>query len=254
MARRLGAANGQEGRCEPVIRLYSIYARSIVMLWRERGLAIMLASASAAVGIIQLAEPVLFGAIVDALAKQRPAGWYILIWALIGLVAIGASVVVAVAADRLAHRQRLTAMAEAFDAAITLPVSYHARTGTGAVVRNILEGANALFATWLSLLREQCTSIVTIVLLVPLAFWMEWRLALLLTMLAVVYAVMNTVVVRRTSEGQRAVERHHVDVAGRVGDVVGNIAVVQSLCAASTRKLRACGRSCRISCVRSTRY
>ena len=34
-------------------------------------------------------------------------------------------------------------------------------------------------------------------------------------------------VIRRTSEGQAAVEQYHVDVSGRVGDVVGNITVVQ---------------------------
>ena len=52
--------------------------------------------------------------------------------------------------------------------------------------------------------------------------------ACLLAALAAVYVVVNLVVVRRTTAGQRAVEQHHQDVFGRVGDVIGNVVVVQS--------------------------
>ena len=57
---------------------------------------------------------------------------------------------------------------------------------------------------------------------------MNWRLAAVLGVLAVVYAILNAIVVYRTSGGQAAVERHHIAVAGRVGDVIGNVTVVQS--------------------------
>ena len=211
-----------------MLNLFGTYKRAFGILRKEGRLTVSLALASAAIGLVQLAEPVLFGTIVDALANQKPAMPYILAWAGLGLFGIFASVVVAVAADRMAHRRRLGVMADAFDQAITLPISYHAKTGTGATVRNILAGADALFGTWLTLLREQFTAIVTICLLAPVAFWMEWRLACMLLVLAAVYAVLNVLVIRRTSEGQAAVERHHIDVSGRVGDVVSNVVVVQS--------------------------
>jgi glucan exporter ATP-binding protein len=208
--------------------LFQTYLRAIRQLGEERGLAIGLGIANAAIGVVQLAEPILFGAIVDALARAQSPWTAIGLWALIGIGGILASVYVAVAADRMAHRQRLAAMSRAFDRSLTLPISYHAERGTGAVIRTILEGTSALFATWLSFLREQCTAAVAVVLLVPVAFWMEWRLALLLLVLASLYTILNVLVIRRTSGGQAAVEQYHVAVAGRVGDTLSNATVVQS--------------------------
>ena len=210
------------------MNLFKTYARALALLFEEGRPVIYLALANAGIGLVQLAEPILFGAIVDALANKRAPFIYIGGWAAIGLFGIVASVVVAVVADRMAHRRRLAAMATAFDRAITLPISYHAKVGTGATIRNILAGAEVLFGTWLTFLREQFAAMTTLCLLAPLAFWMEWRLALLLVLLAVVYVVLNVLVVRRTSEGQKRVETQHIKVSGRVGDVISNVPIVQS--------------------------
>ena len=209
------------------MNIVTVYKRALSLLAGERWLCIGLVFANAAVGLLQLAEPVFFGWIVDALASGKPTFGLIALWALLGFFSILASVLVAISADRLAHRQRLAAMANAFEHAITLPLSYHADRGTGTVVRTILAGATSLFGTWLTVMREQIAAITAIVFLAPVAFWMEWRLALLLLLLSVFYACLNVLVIRRTSQGQAAVEQYHVDVSGRVGDVVGNITVVQ---------------------------
>ncbi len=47
----------------------ALYRRALALLGDERGLAGMLAFASVAIGLIQLAEPVLFGRVVDAISK-----------------------------------------------------------------------------------------------------------------------------------------------------------------------------------------
>ncbi len=208
--------------------LLGVYLRALGMLASERWLTVWLIAANTAIGLVQLAEPILLGRVVDALAKGQDTYFYIALWAAFGLFGILASVVVAVAADRLAHRQRLAAMASAFERSITLPISYHAERGSGAVVRIILAGTDSLFGTWLAFMREQVAAIVSIALLVPTAIFMNWRLAVLLALLATIYAVLNAFVIYRTSDGQAAVERYHIDVAGRVGDVLGNLMVVQS--------------------------
>jgi ATP-binding cassette, subfamily B, beta-glucan exporter len=210
------------------MHLIRTYARAIAMLGAERGLAASLAAANCALAVVALAEPLLFGRVVDSLSKGEPPYGTIGLWAAIGLFGIFASVIVSVFADRLAHRQRLAAMSSAFDRAITLPISYHAEKGSGAVVRNILTGTDSLFGTWLTFLREQLTAVVSIVFLVPTAVYLDWRMALLLGVLAALYAAINIITVNRTSEGQSAVERYHIQVSGRVGDVLGNVTVVQS--------------------------
>jgi len=193
-----------------------------------RGLAILLAITSVAIGLVQLAEPFLFGGVVDTLSRGEAAFPYIALWALLGLFGIIAGASVAVFADRLAHRQHLAAMAEAFERAMTLPAGYHAERGSGAVVRSILQGTDSLFWLWLGAMREQLTALVSIVLLVPTAISMDVRMAGILGLLAVAYVVMNAVVMRKTRSGQANVERYNSAVYGRVGDVISNVTVVQS--------------------------
>ena len=147
---------------------------------------------------------------------------------LLGLIGIIAGVIVAVMADRLAHRRRLAALGQAFEHAIILPISYHAEKGSGAVVRTILAGTDALFWNWLSFLREQFVAFVGLIVLVPTAIYMNAQMALILAALAIVYVLANVYVARRTSTDQAAVERYHNNVYGRVGDVLGNVTVVQS--------------------------
>jgi ATP-binding cassette subfamily B protein len=54
------------------------------------------------------------------------------------------------------------------------------------------------------------------------------RMAAILALLAVAYVVMNTLVMQKTKDGQSNVERYNAAVYGRVGDVIGNVTVVQS--------------------------
>ncbi|MBP7241392.1 glucan ABC transporter ATP-binding protein/ permease [Amaricoccus sp.] len=205
-----------------------LYLRALRLLGAERGVTALLAVAGVLVALVQLAEPVLFGRVVDAIARGTGPFCVIALWAGLGLFGIVAGVVVSVQADRLAHRRRLAAMGEAFERAITLPLGYHAERGSGAVVRAILAGSDALFAQWLSFLRSQLTAAVSILLMIPAAISLDPRMAAILGGLAVAYAAINHLVIRRTGAGQRSVERHHGRVFGRVGDVLGNVTVVQS--------------------------
>ena len=126
-----------------------LYIRALTMLRSERGLTAALTLAGVFIAVVQLAEPILFGKVVDALSKGQGAFPLIGVWAALGFFGIIAGVLVAIAADRLAHRQRLAAMGLAFERAIVMPISYHAEKGSGTVVRSILSGTDALFWTWL---------------------------------------------------------------------------------------------------------
>jgi ATP-binding cassette, subfamily B, beta-glucan exporter len=209
----------------------ALYRRALALLGDERGLAGVLACASVAIGLIQLAEPVLFGRVVDAISNpSKGTGAFPLIglWAALGLVGIGAGVAVSVISDRLAHRHRLAAIGTAFERAMALPLGFHAERGSGAVIRTVLSGTDSLFGLWLSVMREQLTAITGLLFLVPTAISMDWRMALILAVLAVAYVFINLLVIRKTRAGQSQVERYHADVSGRVGDVLGNVTIVQS--------------------------
>jgi ATP-binding cassette, subfamily B, beta-glucan exporter len=222
-------ASGAEPPADsPRVSIATTYRRALGLLAPERWLAGSLVAANVIIGVVLLAEPILLGRVVDALSKGAGAFPLIGLWAAIGLFGILAGVVVAVAADRLAHRRRLIAMAQAFDQAITLPISYHARKGSGAVIRAIQQGTDCLFGLWLTFMREHLAALVSIALLIPTAISMDSRMAALLLGLGTVYLVANMFVFKRTIEQQGEVERYHRELAGRVGDVLGNVTVVQS--------------------------
>ena len=208
--------------------IWGLYKRAMAMLVVERRQTILVVLAGIALGIVPIAEQVLLARVVDALALGQAAFPIIGLWAVLGLIGIVAGVIVAVTADRLAHRRRLAALGQAFEHAIVLPISYHAEKGSGAVVRTILAGTDALFWNWLSFLREQFVAFVGLIVLVPTAIYMNAQMALILAALAVVYVLANLYVARKTSTDQAAVERYHNNVYGRVGDVLGNVTVVQS--------------------------
>lgn len=205
-----------------------IYRRTIQLLLPERVLAASLAFAGVVMAVVQLAEPILFGRMVDALAGGTSAFRLIGIWAAFGLFGIVAGAVVAIAADRLAHRRRMAALGDAFSTAITLPISYHAEKGSGTVVRAILAGTDALFVVWLGVLREQLTAVAGILFMIPTALRLNPTMAGVLILLGMVYLALNLVVIRKTRTGQAAVERNSGTLFGRVGDVLGNVTVVQS--------------------------
>ena len=208
--------------------LVRIYVRVIRMLGAEKWLAISIAAAATLISVVQLAEPILFGRVVDALSRGEAALSTIGTWAALGLFSVAASVVVSIMSDRMAHRRHLAALGDAFERAITLPAGYHADRGSGAVVRTVLQGTDALFWLWLAGLREQLTAVVGIILLVPTAISMDYRMAAILALLAVAYVGLNSLVMRKTSAGQAAIESYNSKVYGRVGDVIGNVTVVQS--------------------------
>ncbi len=208
--------------------LVQLYTRALGLLATEKRLALSLTAAGVVIAVVQLAEPILFGRVVDALSKGQNAYPTIALWAAIGLFGIVASTAVAVLSDRLAHRRRLALLSEAFEQGTRLPMTYHAERGSGAVVSAILWGTDGLFWLWLSAIREQLTAVVGIVLLIPTALSVDWRMTVILAGLAISYTVINVYVIRKTSEGQNAVEQIRYSVSGRVGDVLGNVLVVQS--------------------------
>lgn len=205
-----------------------IYVRALSLLKNEGWLTALLVVAGVTVSSVQLLEPILFGRVIDALSKQQPTVHVLTLWAGLGVFNIFASVFVAVVSDRLAHRQRLSVMGRAFETALTLPFMFHAEQGSGKVVRAILAGTDHLFGLWLTFMREHLSAIFSVMILIPAALSMDWRLSCLLFALALIYGAGNILILHQTFERQSHVETYHQDLYGRVGDVLGNVTIVQS--------------------------
>ncbi len=96
-------------------------------------------------------------------------------------------------------------MAGFFDHLLELPLSFHGATHSGRLLKVMLEGASGMAGIWLSFFRENCASIVALVILLPLTLFVNWRLASVLVVLVIAFGVLTTFVLRRTegSAGQR---------------------------------------------------
>jgi len=66
------------------------------------------------------------------------------------------------------------------------------------------------------------------VVLLPLSLYINWRLAVMLFVLCVVFTVLTTLVVRKTYGMQSEVEAFYSDLSARASDALGNVALVQS--------------------------
>jgi ATP-binding cassette subfamily B protein len=214
-----------------------VYGRVIGLLRAERLLAIALAAANVVVAGLQFYEPVLFGKVVDLLSGARNKStedlWHdavrlLLLWAAIGLGGIVANIVVSLQADRMAHRRRLGAMALYFEHVLLLPFSFHNAQHSGRLLKIMLTGVDHLFGIWLSFFRENLATFVALFVMLPLSLFMNWRLALLLIVLILFFAAANAYVVGKTDRLQALVEEFHSELAGRAGDALGNVHLIQS--------------------------
>ncbi len=213
------------------------YLRVFAMLGSEKPLGVLLAAANVALAVAQFVEPVLFGRIIDALvsaqaANRKPVMGDLLVllglWAGFGLFAIIAGVTLALHADRLAHRRRLAVITSYFNHVLHLPLAYHSGTHSGRLMKVMLQGADSLWGLWLSFFRDHFAAFVSLIVLLPIAVYMNWRLGLLLVALLIVFALIIAYVWRQTESLQRGVEGIHSDLAERASDALGNIALIQS--------------------------
>ncbi|CCD95074.1 putative Beta-(1--_2)glucan export ATP-binding protein (Attachment protein)(chvA) [Bradyrhizobium sp. ORS 375] len=211
--------------------LLRVYIRVLQLLGKEARLGWIVAIANLALAVAQFAEPVLFGRIVDSLSSNASTAtaWPLLgAWAAFGLFTIAASAWVALQADRLAHRQRHAVLTSYFEHILQLPLTFHSGTHSGRLMKVMINGTDALWHLWLSFFREHFAAIMSVVVLLPLSLYLNWRLAILLFVLCVVFTVLTTLVVRKTYGMQSEVEEHYSNLSARASDALGNVALVQS--------------------------
>jgi glucan exporter ATP-binding protein len=219
------------------MEFFRIYARVLGLLKPDAKVAFALAASAVALAGLQFLEPVLFGRVVDLLSRSTTmdsqsvwAQAFVLlgVWAAVGLTGIGANVAVALLADRMAHRNRLSMMSRYFQHVLALPLAFHGDVQSGRLMKVMLVGCDNLFGVWLSFFREHLATLVAALVLLPLTMFLNWRLGLLLIGLVVVFTILTALVIRKTQTAQMKVEQFHSQLAGTAQDALSNVVVVQS--------------------------
>ncbi len=219
------------------MNILRIYVRVLAMLASEKRLAITLVIANLALAVAAFAEPILFGRIIDTLTRSAgnpsSVSWAELLpliyaWIAFGIFTILASVFVALNADRVSHRGRMSVMSDFFQHVLHLPLGFHTGVHSGRLLKTMLDGSNGMASVWLSFLREHCASFVSLFVLLPMTLLLNWRLGVLLIVLVFVFGAITAYVFHHTESLQEKVETYHTDLAERASDALGNIAIIQS--------------------------
>ena len=219
------------------MRFVKTYTRVLRLLGRDLRVAAMLGVANVILAGLQFIDPLLFGRVVDLLARSanmpRAALWQeatslLGLWAAVGIGGIAANIAVALQAERLAHRNRVVVMARYFEHVLNMPLSFHGDTHSGRLVKMMISGSEALFGLWLSFFREHLATVVATVVLLPLTLILNWKLAIALIVLVILFCALTVIVIRHTEAGQRRVETYNSNLAGTAQDALANVVVVQS--------------------------
>lgn len=208
--------------------LFEIYWRALRYLAADKRRVAFICAANVFLAIVAIAEPILFGRIIDAITDKTDLVPTLALWAGLGAFNIVAFVLVARGADRIAHARRAGVICDSFERVITMPLSWHHERGTSNTLHTLLRAVDALFSLWLEFMRQHLSTFVALVLLVPVAISLDLRMSMVLMVLGILYIAIGRLVMRKTSAGQKSVERHYHTVFDHVSDSVGNVAVLQS--------------------------
>ena len=78
----------------------------------------------------------------------------------------------------------------------------------------MIASSDGMSAIWLGFFREQFITLISVVVLLPLTMLLNWKLAVTLIVLVVIFSTMTALVMRHTEEGQRQVEEYNSTLAG----------------------------------------
>jgi ATP-binding cassette, subfamily B, beta-glucan exporter len=219
------------------MKFLRLYIRVLGLLGREAPLGWTLAVANFALALAMFVEPYLFGRIVDVLANAQGRSaqlpWTDLMlmvgaWVGFGLFIIVCGTLVALHADRLAHRQYQVVRTMFFEHVLQLPLSYYTGSHSGRLVKVMMTGTNTLWGLWLAFFREHFASLISVVVLMPALMLINWRYGLMLIALSAIFALLIALVIVKSEKLQSNVENYYTEVAERTTDTLGNIALVQS--------------------------
>jgi ATP-binding cassette subfamily B protein len=209
------------------VSLFKTCKRALFYLCREKQAFLLICITNIILAIISIAEPILFGRIIDDISRKCLLFKTLGIWISFSSFNIIAYVLVARGADRLTHRQRLRVMTRSFDKIINMPLSWHQQHGTSTAVHTLIRATDSLSTIWLEFMRQHISTFVTMSVLVPTAMTMDWRLSTVLLILGITYSLIARIVMRKTKDGQTSIEHHHHTLFEHISDSVSNVTVVQ---------------------------
>ena len=219
------------------IEFFHTYYRAYMLLDDELWIAIVLAIANIFLSIAQLAEPVLFGKVINQLTQLNSSEeghlWkqlfpLLIAWSSFSLFGAVASIFIGLFADQLAHRHRHLVYQSSYLHALNKTPLASKDTDAGKIKKVMDEGRDALFWNWLSILRSELVALLGLVILIPLSFFLNPYMAISIIVLCLVFAATTNYVSSQASGLQQSINTHYQEEGALITDVLSNLALIQS--------------------------
>ena len=181
------------------MRFLKVYGRVLGLLGGDIRIAALLGLANVMVAGLQFLDPVLFGRVIGLLSQSGSLDRAVLWHQAASLLASGPASAspgspqhgVALQAERLAHRHRVKEMSRYFSHVLAMPLSFHGDIHSGRLMKAMLTGTDGVFGVWLVFFRDQLSTFAPVLVLLPLTLLMNWKLAISLILLVVVFVTVT---------------------------------------------------------------
>ncbi len=185
----------------------------------------MVAVASTEVGYMSLLKPLLDGTFV----KRDPETIRIMPWAIMGLFVIRgiASFAAIYGMSWVARRVVMALRGQVFEHLLAMPTRFYDRMSTGQLIARLTYHVEQVADATTNVLTSLIKDGLTVVGLIGLMFWLNWRLSLFVMMVAPVIAVILRYVSRRFRQVQRRIQENVGVVTQAAEETIGGQRVVK---------------------------
>jgi len=206
-----------------------------ILLGVELRLAVGLSFANVVLSIALLAEPVLFGKVIESIHSiSRESGVLLKIfplllsWTFFGLLGVVSSIMIGLLADRMAHRHRHVIAKDFYKRALRCTPLTFQGGDSGKLYKIMNDGEMSCFWNWLTILRQDLSALIMLVILLPFGMTINVEMGLILLILCVVFTLTTFFVVNKAQTLQKAVNDFYNRRTTICSDVLANLPLIQA--------------------------
>lgn len=211
-----------------------LFRHAIRLLTPFRAPALALVCANGIIGLLSLAEPIVLGMMIDAFSDAALRGKggassvtpLFLLWAILGAATVAISFFAGLHADKMSQRLRMHSIDEYTKRVLHLPIAHHERNPPSHAFQTLLDGTNTIWVLSFSFFRDNCASLVMLIMLCPVLLILNWRLAVPLILLVVTVYIIFSVALFYAEHAQTEADKRNSRILTRAADLLAHTKLI----------------------------
>jgi len=213
--------------------MFKILYRVLSLLKNRKLLSWILVFANLLFAIFILVEPIFFKKVIDILSTftQESTGillYTLLFWLLVRLLIIVIRLFISIYSDRMSHEEWNSSIFSFFQHTLNLSMKFYSNSNSWELVKKITKGTDGIFYTQLEFFRKVLPELLTIILLIPLVLFLNWKLGILVIFFWIFTAYIAFYSISQTFYKQDNIEKYYNEMSFLYWDVYSNINIVKS--------------------------